>query len=145
MCLVLYLASERTRPEIAWDESHPRFHVKHDDPDAALAATNFTKPHAHYVGSDNGCGCGFRQEHDYTSDDPEQEASKRDNHQRLHDYVVSCLADESSVELFSVWSGDEQLPVEHSRDISISELLNLNFSFLERQLTTVSLDPKIVG
>jgi hypothetical protein len=145
MRLVLYLASERTRPAIAWDESCPRFHVKHDDPDAALAAQQFTKPHVHYIGSNEGCGCGFRQEHDYTSDDPEQEIAKRNNQQYLYDYVASCLSDESSVELFSVWSGDEQLPVEHSRNITLPELLDPNFSFLERQLTTISLDVKIVG
>jgi hypothetical protein len=145
MCLVLYLSSDRRRPEIAWNESEPRFHVKRDDPDAARANKNCSKSHIFYVGSDNGCGCGFRQEHDYTSDDPEQETSKRDNQQRLHDYVATCLADESSVELFSVWSGDEELEPEHSRTISPSEILDPDFHFLERQLTTVIPEPANSG
>lgn len=145
MCLVLYLASDKVRPAIAWDESNRRFHVTLGDPSSERARRNFSKPNVHYVGSDNGCGCGFRQEHDYTSDDPEQEASKRDNHQRIRDYLSSCLADESSVELYSVWSGDEELPTEHTRVVALSDLLDPGFAFLERQLTTVTPDPQNAG
>lgn len=137
MCLVLYLASEKHRPVIAWDDAEPSFHVSLDDDDAAKVAPHFTKPIVHYVGSDNGCGCGFRQEHDCMSDDPEQIASKSDNQCRLRDYVAACLADEGSIELYSCWSGDESLPREHARAISIDDLLSGDFAFLERQLTVV--------
>ncbi|TWU27929.1 hypothetical protein Poly41_70030 [Novipirellula artificiosorum] len=30
MCLELYLASNKLRPAIAWDETEPRFHIKHE-------------------------------------------------------------------------------------------------------------------
>lgn len=139
MCFVLYLASAKHRPVIAWDDNSPSFHVPLDDDDAAKTAPHFTKPIVHYVGSDNRCGCGFRQEYDHMSDDPEQIASKNENQRRLHDYAAACLTDEDWIELYSCWSGDESLPYEHSRKISLDELLADEFAFLERQLTVVKL------
>jgi hypothetical protein len=138
MCLVLYLASDRKLPKIDLDKAAPRFYVNPNDPDASNAAAHFTKPNMAYVGSDNGCGCGFRREHDYMIDDPEQIASKNDNQKRLHDYVAESLANETFVELYSCWSGDESLPLEHDRTIAIAELLSENFAFLERQRTVVT-------
>jgi len=90
-----------------------------------------------YVGSDNGCGCGFRREHDEMIDDPEQLASKTDNQKRLHDYIASCLVDQESIELYSCWSGDETLPIEHDRRIQLLEIVSAEFSFSERQRTVV--------
>jgi hypothetical protein len=82
---VLYLGSDKQRPLIAWDESAPRFHVKADDDDASKAAVHLQKRLSYYVGSDNGCGCGFRQEHDYMIDDADELASKTDSQKRLYD------------------------------------------------------------
>ena len=137
MCLVLYLGSEKRRPLIAWDGSAPRFHVKGDDADAKKASTHLRKPNVYYVGSDNGCGCGFRQEHDAMIDDAEELASKADNHTLLHEYISKCLADEDSIELYSCWSGDEALPMEFDRTISVDELVDGDFWFAEKQRTIV--------
>ena len=137
MCLVLYLGSEKRRPLIAWDESAPRFHVKDDDADAKKASAHFRKAHVYYVGSDNGCGCGFRQEHDSMIDDAEQLVAKTDNQTLLHAYIKRCLADEDSVELYSCWSGDEALPMESDRTIGVDELIDDDFWFAERQRTIV--------
>lgn len=136
MCLVLYMASAK-RLTIPWDQNAPRFHVTEGDADARKARVHVTKERVYYVGSDNGCGCGFRRETDLGFDDPEAVASKRDNHRRLHDYVAACLADEDSVELFSCWSGDEDEAVESSRDVALADLLDESFFFSERQVTRV--------
>jgi hypothetical protein len=137
MCLVLYLGSDKRRPLIAWDEAAPRFHVKDDDDDAKKASTHLRKSHVYYVGSDNGCGCGFRQEHDSMIDDAEQLASKTDNQTLLHEYINRCLADEDSIELYSCWSGDEAQPMEFDRTICVDELIDSDFWFAERQRTIV--------
>ncbi len=138
MCLVLYLASDKQLSAIAWDESAPRFYVNPEDPEATRGATHFTKPNMAYVGSDIGCGCGFRCQNDGMIDDPQQIASKIDNQERLHAYVAACLEHESSVELYSCWSGDESMPMEYDRTICLSELLADDFAFLERQRTLVT-------
>jgi hypothetical protein len=137
MCLVLYMSSEQERPIIPWDEKTPRFHVKADDPDSERARIHFSKPHVYYVGSDNGCGCGFRREPDCGVDEPEELASKRDNHERLHAFVRTCLADEEFIELFSCWSGDEAEPLQSRRDVALADLIATDFYFSERQLTRV--------
>jgi hypothetical protein len=137
MCLVLYMASAKRRPTIPWDQNTPRFHVTGEDADARKARGHFTKKRVLYLGSDNGCGCGFRREHDGAIDEPEELAAKRDNQRRLHDYLQACLADEDFVELFSCWSGDEADAVESSRDIAVADLLDESFFFSESQLTRV--------
>jgi hypothetical protein len=59
MCMVVYLAADAPLPLISWDAQAPAFHVKalgsRDDPVRA----RFSKPHVYYVGSHEGCGCGF--------------------------------------------------------------------------------------
>ena len=137
MCLVLYLGSDKQRPLIGWDAAVPRFHVKDADTDAKKVSTHFRKRRAYYVGSDNGCGCGFRQEHEEMNDDAEQLASKTDNQKLLHEYVNKCLCDENSIELYSCWSGDEDLPMEFDRTIGVDELIDDGFWFAERQRTIV--------
>lgn len=137
MCLVLYLGSDKSRALVAWDENAPRFHVKDDDDDAKKASIHFGKRLTYYIGSDDGCGCGFRQESDYMIDDNDQIASKADNQKRLHDYITDCLVDEETVELYSCWSGDEELPQEHERTIDVAELIDNEFFFAERQRTIV--------
>jgi len=137
MCLVLYLGTNRQRQLIAWDESSPCFHVKDDDDDAKQAAIHLHKQLTYYVGSDNGCGCGFRQEYDHMIDDADELASKTDNQQRLHDYAANCLDEEETIELYSCWSGDEALSIEHDRTIRLNDLLDDSFWFAERQRTVV--------
>jgi hypothetical protein len=138
MCLVLYMASDKKLAAIEWDPAAPSFYVKPNDPDASNAVVHFTKSNMAYVGSDNGCGCGFRQEHDKMIDDPERITSNTDNQRRLHAYVAARLEHETSVELYSCLGGEESLPTEHLRTIVLSELLADDFVFLERQLTIVT-------
>lgn len=145
MCLVLYMASDRDRPTIPWDKSAPRFHVTDDEPAAQEARTHFTKKRVYYLGSDNGCGCGFRQESDWVIDKPEEQASKRDNQQRLHDYLAACLEDEEFVELFSCWSGDEAENCELRRDVPLRALIDEEFFFSEGQITRVFKDDQDVA
>lgn len=101
---------------------------------------HITKRFTYFIGSDNGCGCGFRQEHDYTIDDPEVIDSKRDNQKRLYDYIGRLLTMAQPIEPYSWWSGDEALPVEHERTIALKDLLDESFCFAERQRTTVLQD-----
>ena len=143
MCLVVYLGSDKERPLIPWDESAPRFHVKagDNDEDAQKAAIHLRKRFIYYVGSNCGCGCGFRREHDDMIDDANELASIRDNQQCLYDYVAQCLNDGETIELYSCWSGDEALPLQEQRTIMVDDLLSDSFWFGERQRTVVVRNP----
>jgi hypothetical protein len=74
------------------------------------------------------------------SEDAEDSAAKTDNQALLFDYISKCLDDEDSIELYSCWSGDEELPVEHERTIDVAELVKGDFWFAERQRTVVTSD-----
>ncbi len=137
MCLVLYMSSDRMRPTIAWDEATPSFHVLSEDPDSLRTRKQFSKSHIYYLGSDNGCGCGFSREYDDCIDDPNELKSKDSNRRLLHKYLSECLTDEQSLELYSCWSGDEDANLEFQRTIPVDEILSENFFFSEKQLTIV--------
>jgi hypothetical protein len=137
MCYVLYMASDRDRPDVPWDEARPAFNVKLSDPDAERARGQFTKKRMLYLGSDEGCGCGFQRENDWMSDVPKERESKRENQRRLADYLATCLEDEESIELFGCWSGDEQEAPVREREIDVADLLDERFFFIEKERIVV--------
>lgn len=143
MCFLLYMASDRNRPEIAWDAAAPRFHVRAHDPGVPRVRPRFTKPHVVYLGSSESCGCGFRQEHDreFGPDDPERRAVTEDNQRQLHAWVRECLADEPEVELFGCWAGDEAEEAVGHRLLGVDELVSDAFVFVEGEVLTVRSDP----
>ena len=71
MCHVLYLASDKERPLVPWDEARRGFHVTPCD---GVALPHLTKRHLRDLGSDQGCGCGFQHAALSLIDDEEQRA-----------------------------------------------------------------------
>jgi hypothetical protein len=146
MCFVLYMASDRLRREIPWDEENPMFHVKTNDADAQKTRSHFIKRHIHYLGSDNGCGCGFKRAPEWVIDQTDLDeteltklASCKDNQRRVHDYLLECLHDEEMIELFGCWSGDEELPTKKSRTVDVNALIAQDFWFEEREHITITM------
>jgi hypothetical protein len=137
VCFVLYMASDKTRPLISWEQTSPAFHVKADDADAEKTRAHFNKKYIYYLGSDAGCGCGFPREYDDLLDHEELK-SKRENQRQLVDYLTFCLRDESFLELYGCWSGDEEEAPEKRLRVTIDELAEESFLFLERHHLTVT-------
>jgi hypothetical protein len=131
MCFVLYMASDKARREIPWDEKLPAFHVKADDADAQKARRQFSKRYAYYLGSSSGCGCDFRREPDWIHEKRESDEKQKamTNQSGLHAYVKECLVDEDTLELFGCWSGDEDKPIQNRRNIHVDDLLGNEFFF----------------
>ena len=127
------MASDKERPSIPWREDKPAFHVTREDPDALRARRHFHKPHLYYVGSDEGCGCGFQREHDRLSETPEERGRTRANQENLADYLRQCLEDEEEIELYGCWSGDEGEEATSERDLPLDSLLSDSFAFVESQ------------
>lgn len=139
MCFLLYLASSKVRPAIAWDEKQPGFLVKIDDPEVEKVRSHFSRPHIHYLGSSDGCGCAFRRDPDWVFAG-EEEARKQliqESQLRLYRYLSECLQDEEAVELYGCWAGDEGLPIENDRVIGVEELIDPGFYFRERERLVV--------
>ena len=131
MCFVLFMASDKPRREIPWDEKAPSFHVKADDACAMKTRRHFSKPHVYYLGSSSMCGCNFRREPDWVFDQlqDEERRTKQENQEALHSFLAECLDDEPTVELLGCWSGNEEKPLQNRRNINLDDLLSGKFFF----------------
>mgnify|MGYP001202638673 CR=1 FL=1 len=145
MCYSLYMASDRERPEVPWDEAKPAFYVNASDPDAERARGQFTKKKLYYLGSDEGCGCGFQRENDWMSEDPKERDAKRENQLRLASYLSSCLEDEDAIELYGCWSGGEEDEPVRTREIVVADLRDEHFFFIESERIVVKKKGDPVG
>jgi hypothetical protein len=59
MCLAVYLASDKPLPLIEWNEKEPSFYVGELTKSDKSVKIQFEFPYIYYIGSDEGCGCGF--------------------------------------------------------------------------------------
>jgi len=147
MCFVLYVASRSKPPLIGFRPEAPALNTKELNEHTQSVRDKFTLPHVVYVGSDQGCGCGFRfllreQVADADlifSDDVEADPSRQRNQQQLRDFLLEKFKDEPFVELFGCWSGDEAQPAEFNDEIPLQRIVDLRFSFRERGFYRISL------
>lgn len=143
MCFHVYLGSQIKCPEIPYAErSDDRTQFPQYN-DIALHAyelsgeyklPKLTAPY-HYSLGIMSCGCGFAYDVAPTSD-----AWTLNNHRQLADYVAQCLDNGAHAELFSCWLGDEKMPIEKERRITLEQLRSSEFFFEEHQLTLVYKD-----
>lgn len=147
MCFVLYIGTDDPLPTIPWQENDPHLNTADLTEHDRAVAKHFSKPYTKYLGSEQGCGCGFRnvscqdgvwpeewligQEKDYDG------TSEAKIHQELHDFVLKRLHDNRTIQLFGCWDGEFELPVVCRDNIEINKLLDHSFFFRERCLYTV--------
>jgi hypothetical protein len=136
MCLAVYIASDKPLPIVPWEERRPSFHV-HDltkDPDDEAVRQQFEMAHVHYMGSDEGCGCGFLKEWKEAKD---LELVEK-NYSELADYVRGALDGGAKVQMFSCWGGDESSEREFHETIIVDDLLQPDFQFKEKAFYEVN-------
>lgn len=109
MCLAVYIASPSPLPLVAWREEDPAFYVQDAELDDPVRA-HFGWANVYYVGSHEGCGCGFAYnqlpKHLQESGD---EAQRRSSVAALRDYVREATA-LGPVQLFACWEGEQSFP-----------------------------------
>jgi hypothetical protein len=125
---------------------HPALNTDDLDEFNEAVKDKFTQPHIAYVGSDQGCGCGFRYvplseqfegcELIY-SEGVETQSKTQQNHQQLHDYLLKQFKGEDFVELYGCWSVDEKEPASFRTEIALQRLIDPTFCFRERGLYRV--------
>jgi hypothetical protein len=137
--MVLYLGSEKPLPLIAWDEDKPSFHVTELPEDLNGVRQQFSKPYVYYLGSHQGCGCGFSYGQ-YENDDEELEA--RECVSRLSKYLSQAVEIAGALELYSCWSGDEEEPPSFQENVTQDEIPTEfggeSFCFQEREFIAVT-------
>ena len=102
-----------------------------------------TFPNVKLLGSDQGCGCGFRYamfEDNRWLDviDDDETPFDNSNHEKMVDFIAKNNMDEKSVELFALWAG-YIYPVEYRVTIKLNDILDPDFYFKERGIYTVEI------
>ena len=126
MCLAVYIASDRPIPDIPWNKKSRSVYT--DDSRDFGARIQFTLPNVCYIGSDQGCGCGFIKDGCVAEELEEVNA----NYQNLAKIIRDLQANGGSVEIFSGWEGTQKKAPEFNEEISVEELLKDDFELEEQ-------------
>ena len=136
MCFCLYLATSFEPPLIpdhGYQQGSGKINTSRwrlEQSEKGIAVRNkFTLPCVTDVGSDVGCGCGFRHG-EAAGFGPDDDVSKtQPNHVGLVAYLAEHCGKEPFVELYGCWDGDEAQDVRDRRKIELSELADKQFHF----------------
>lgn len=130
--MAYYLGTDGEAPHAPWSESRPAFYVSDVDEDVIVRVRQ-KLPHMNlvYLGSHQGCGCGFRRANNYKEDETDDSPTGED-HRALAAYLAALQPSAQAPQIFGCWSGDEGEPVDHRREITPSDMLNRSFGFKER-------------
>ena len=147
MCFTLYAGTTNLLPLRAWDKDARGLSVNAVGERDANIVKHFNGREVQYIGSTSGCGCDFphvtltRGEWvgylDVVVDDPEWEASERVNREAL--VALWRESGEKTVDLYGIWDGEFEKPVNVREEIPIARILESDFRFKERGFYTVSL------
>jgi hypothetical protein len=147
MCFTLYAGTTNALPRKAWDKDVRGLSVKSVGERDADIVKHFSRREVQYIGSTSGCGCDFPHVTltrgdwagylDVMVDDLEWEASERVNREAL----VALLREsgEKTVDLYGIWDGEFEKPVNIREEIPLTRILEPDFRFKERGFYTVSL------
>ena len=139
MCMMLYLGSDNALPLIEWrDDNEQPICVRNINcsyKDDQFASTQLTKKYQYYVGSWQGCGCGFQ--FDYINEEFDTDGNElgKQSLETLFQYIRDHVCDDEC-ELFSIWAGEyksEHRDVIDLRGFKFGDC----FRFLEGQYITV--------
>ena len=137
--MAVYVGSDSSLPLIEWNETVPSLFVMDLQENDIGVKEKFTKSNVVYIGSHEGCGCGFdvAAYQVWTEENSEYIAKRKKSVQQLHSYLAERLKS-GPVEVYSCWGGDEASPAETRENVTISHFDSENFSFIERQFLTVT-------
>lgn len=144
MCFALYAGLESAFPEAAWNSDDPGIYVTALSEEEAAVRPHLTSAYVQYVGSSEGCGCGFRHvahpTDPYYASDEEALALKDRNHRDLAKLLAEPILRKEPVRLFGCWEGDWYKPLAGKYSIRLSQLIDPSFAFAENCVYIVSPD-----
>jgi hypothetical protein len=133
--MTLYLSANNKMPLIEWDTNSPAFNAKELEESESHVRNYFSLSDVFCVGSDQGCGCGFRHallwDGEWLNVMDEESNNEQKNHVALLEYV-STYVEDGMVEIYACWNGDvNDLPIS-KEEINADDLINKDFYFKER-------------
>jgi hypothetical protein len=147
MCFTLYIGTPIKLPLIEWKKDQPGVHATNLKEYELGVLSRFSLPNVLYIGSDQGCGCGFRhalaEGKEWLSVvENDQDALKaiQKNHIDLWQYLT-CNLTAGSVEIYACWNGDVNDCPDCVSDIKMENIINEDFYFKEGWLYKVAVQP----
>jgi hypothetical protein len=141
MCMVYFLGCDFNAPlSPRWAEKKPAFYIGIPSQDEIdRVRTKLPHTHIRYLGSHEGCGCGFRSElNGYLVQREGEEAQvEAADHAALVAYLKALPREGRPAQIFGCWNGDETEAIAHQRECAIEELAAPEFAFRERELITL--------
>jgi hypothetical protein len=134
MCWALYLASDKELPQVPWDEARPSFNTQALSETEALVKSQFSLPNVIYLGSHQGCGCGFMSA---DKDEPKEKANRETTVHALSSYLNAALQQGARLEMFLCWEGDQtQAPVA-KKSVTTKDFLTQEFPLAVKEFANV--------
>lgn len=141
MCFVLYLGTDQPVRTIPWDDRNPKLNTQDLTELDAGVARHFEAAHVKYLGSDQGCGCGFRHVSYQNGEWPEESMigfehytgeDQQPAQEQLHAFLKEQLAYVDRVELYGCWDGEFMEPSAGTAELPLDRILDHDFYFRER-------------
>jgi hypothetical protein len=110
MCLAVYIASKQNIPAIPWNKEQPAFSiVEAIQRDHSGVDKQFSLSHVYYIGSHEGCGCGFIYDENNPEflEDSDDLELRKSNVSKLVTLLNKLLSNEDYIELFSCYDGSQ--------------------------------------
>lgn len=137
---MLYIASNVVLPLLPWDEHNPGFHVTELSENEKVVESKFKNIYAYYAGAYEGCGCGF-QAGEYPGYEDEEIDLQIASLNGLASYLDDQLKEDSEIELFGCWDGDQSKSIQNTRTITTASIRRNDFWFKDREYLIVK--PKL--
>lgn len=144
MCFTLYLGSSIRLPFIEWNKDEPAVHTGNLQNHELGILHRLKLPFTMYIGSVQGCGCGFRHALrdkqawlPVVAADKEELSAEQQNHQGLWKYLTDNL-ESGSIEIYACWNGDVNGSPDWSSEIRVEDILDRDFYFKEGWLYRVT-------
>lgn len=110
MCLAVYISTDQHIQTIPWNNDVPSLFITDtNNRDHYKVENQFTLAQVYYIGSHEGCGCGFI----FNENDPEYLEEKADLQLRIDSVsklvslIESVLSKSASVEIFACYEGSQ--------------------------------------
>ena len=146
MCWTLYLGTNVKLPIIELDRNLPRFNARHLEYYELGVKSRITMPDVLYLGSDQGCGCGFRHAlldrkewYPIVEEDREAIESIQKNHQDLLEYILSYV-NSGPIEIYGCWNGVVNDSIRSVEEINVKVIIDKGFYFKEGCLYKVGVE-----
>lgn len=134
MCWEVYLGSDVELPQVKWEEAAPAFNTQPLSDTEERVRIQFSLPHVIYLGSHDGCSCGFFREDDDESEDKNQ---RDEDTKRLSNYLHEALEVGANLEMFLCWQGGEMDPQVTRKKLTPKDFLTPEFPLKENEFTTI--------